>query len=462
MKNIKRLFAVTIILATLLSLASCRWIGGPEDALKAVEERMESLDSYEADMEGLLVYYVRGCRVETTLTGKTIEAETQSEQPYFYQLTETKTKCKELSVNESTSQMEAYYQGNYFISSREGDGRVQKLYSAATVDQVVSYFDLRGNRADFSLMVSCGEKTYQKNDDGTSTLILKGYDEKTLNKLLGMDEGVAELLNADRLDLELTMVIDRAFRLSHLTMKLLLIHEDPEKPVEKDKIPEMTITITFGKFNEATIVTDGLNVEDYKQVDDALQPVSLVQNIKSYADSAEGHFTIKSVQNVTVAGQITKSVETNDVVFGMRDGSYFYDIEADISGKIMTISYANGKQTTIFNSEKTEADLKEADAKKGILNLMLLTIQDAKYATDVVQKEGNSYRITYSDLPKSMEGYFGEGGIFSGGKQTVTVNYSETGAFEGYSAVLDINGYVQTKNGAYQTNIRIEYEITIL
>lgn len=463
MKNHKRLLAATLLVTVLLSLVSCRVVSGPEDALEAVDKKMSSLDSYEADMEGLFVYYVRGCRVETTLTGKTIEAETQSEQPYIYQLTETKTKCKELSINESASQMEAYYQGNYFISNEEGDDS-QKLYSAATVEQVTAYFERKGGSTDFSLMASCSEKTYQKNDDGTRTLTLKGFDEKTLNKLVGVGEGLAELLNVDRLDLELTMVIDRAFRLSRLTMKLLLIHEDPEKPVEKDKIPELTITFTFGKFNEAAMVTDGLDANDYKQVDDVFQPGRLTATVDDYLDSAQGSFTWKSEQKVQVAGQTTTTEETDDVKFGVRDDGYFYEVYAmtNTSNSTVKVTYANGKQTILNSGKETEKAQTEADAKSFIGNLIKGTLQDSKYATNVVKLEGDSYRIYYKDLPTATYDslYASAGGQCSRANQTITVIYSDAGKLVSIKSVVETAGTIRSGNSNHQVAVDFTYEIT--
>ena len=463
MKNIKRLFAVTLLLAILLSSVSCRmFIRDAEAALEAVEEEMDALKSYEATVEGSFVYYVSDKKVESTITGKNIEVGANTDQFYLYQRLDTKTKCKALSIDQSLSTVEAYYQGNYFISNKEDDGHAQKLYSPATVDQVLEHLKRKGGVDDFTLLTSGTEKNYQKNDDRTKTLTIKGYDQEALKKLLGLDDATLEALNADRLDLEMTMKIDRSFRLSQLTMNLLLINEDPEKTSE-DKQAKFTMTYTFTKYDEAEMVTEGLNVEDYKQVDNVFQPERLKKTVEDYLAAAEGRFTWKSEQKVMVMGQTSNNRETDEVTFGIRDGGYFYEVDASTASTSLKLTYANGKQTVINAGKETEKDQTEAQAKSFINNLIKGALSDSKNVTNVVKRENDSYAIYYNELPTSLYDavYASMGGRCKTAKQTVTVVYSETGSLVSIKSVIETTGSIISGNSIFQMTVNMEYEVTI-
>ncbi|MBR5616171.1 MAG: hypothetical protein IKW66_05060, partial [Clostridia bacterium] len=138
MKKKTLFLLVCISIVLLLTLVSCGEPKSAEALYEKVDQVMNSLNSYEMDMDMKMTFYVSGYKVTGESRGHAVEYGLQGDEYYFYQEVDTKVTCKELSIAENQKNVETYSGGNYFICNESG-GASQKLYSALTSQQAMEY-----------------------------------------------------------------------------------------------------------------------------------------------------------------------------------------------------------------------------------------------------------------------------------------------------------------------------------
>lgn len=384
----KKFFVLLIaVLLCALALTSC---GDPKtttELMDKIDEKMESLKSYQSDVTANLSTDIYGYHCVAGFTGKQITIYGASDKFYYYTVMEGTTEMKDTEKNEvvesvKSKEIEAFHEGKMFVSSEQGDS-VQKLYSPLTKDEYIAYLEKQESTLDIDYE-ACVNKSFTKNEDKTWTLTYSGYTKKAI-------ENVVETFNANELfeeeivDMEITIHANADFTVKNMELKMIFENESTTST--------FSMTAEYSKYNEATPIVDTLDVSQYKKVADCRLLTDLTDMIEDLEELENGSFVLDLTQTLSTSSSKSTYTERDTVTYGKKDGKYFYDAKASADNAKYDISYANGKQTVTVSGQTQTVDQSEKEAKAFINGL----INSAKYSPDkiinITQKEDGVYTI---------------------------------------------------------------------
>jgi hypothetical protein len=338
----KKFFVLLIaVLLCALALTSC---GDPEtttELMNKIDEKMESLKSYQSDVTANISTDIYGYHCVAGYTGKQITIYGASDKFYYYTVMEGTTEMKDTEKNEVVEsvkfkEIDAFHEGNMFVSSEQGDA-VQKLYSPLTKDEYIAYLEKQESTLDIDYE-ACVNKSFTKNEDKTWTLTYSGYTKKAI-------AGVIEAFNADELfeeeivDMEITIHANADFTVKNMELKMIFENESTTST--------FSMTAEYSKYNEATPIVDTLDVSQYKKVADCRLLTDLTDMIEDLEELENGSFVLDLTQTLSTSSSKSTYTERDTVTYGKKDGKYFYDAKASTDNAKYDISYANGKQVII-------------------------------------------------------------------------------------------------------------------
>ena len=123
----KKFFVLLIaVLLCALAFTSC---GDPKTSAELMDEidkKMESLKSYQSDVTANLSTDIYGYHCVAGFTGTQITIYGDSDRFYYYTVMEGTTEMKDTEKNEVVEsvkfkEIEAFHEGNMFVSSEQGD-----------------------------------------------------------------------------------------------------------------------------------------------------------------------------------------------------------------------------------------------------------------------------------------------------------------------------------------------------
>ena len=417
----KKFFVLLIaVLLCALALTSC---GDPKtttELMDKIDEKMESLKSYQSDVTANLSTDIYGYHCVAGFTGKQITIYGASDKFYYYTVMEGTTEMKDTEKNEvvesvKSKEIEAFHEGKMFVSSEQGDS-VQKLYSPLTNDEYIAYLEKQESTLDIDYE-SCVNKSFTKNEDKTWTLTYSGYTKKAIAVVI-------EAFNADELfeeeivDMEITIHANADFTVKNMELKMIFENES--------KTSTFSMTAEYSKYNEATPIVDTLDVSQYTEVADCRLLTDIADMIEDLEEMENGSFVLDLKQTISTSYSKNSYTERDTVTYGKKDGKYFYEAKASADNAKYDISYANGKQTITFSGESETVDQTEKEAKEFINGL----IDSAKYTADKVtnisQKEDGVYTIACEPDESLYQPIFASLGSASGNAtQTITITIQD-------------------------------------
>ena len=425
----RTLFLLACILFMLLTLVSCGEPKSAEALYAKVDKTMSALNSYEMDLDLKMTFYISNYKVSSEGTGHAVEDGLQGGEYYFYQETNTKIESKGLSLDENQKNVEAYYNGNYFMLNESGKAS-QKLYSPLTVEEVMDY------RADndmdaLDVMNDCTDQSFAKKEDGTWELTCSGYTKSaiaTLEEGMGLDH---DMFDAEIMDMKMTLTADEEYRATRIKMEL--VFED------KKNAPTGSITIDFSKYDAAVRLTDQLNTEDYPKVEDVRLLKQVEDMLQERSESESGSFTLALTQSVrsSASSHSTTAKETDKVTFGEDESGYFYDIDATVDNVKYDISYKDGTQTVKTSSKTQNNAQTEKEARAYIVSLINSAGYDGSVVSKIEKRGGGVYRFTCNPATETYEAYYANmGGKYTSVTQTITVTIEEDRIVKIQSAIM--------------------------
>ncbi len=444
----KVLFWLGVCALLVMTMVSCGR-GEPQNAqalYDRIDEQMDALDSFRIDMTVNMTLFVDGNEIKGDIQGYMVENKDVEGTYYYCQDATSKITSEKLSLNESISNFEAYYNGNYFISNGEQNKPTQKLYSAMTEEEFLAY------RADndtdtFDFIRDCAEKSFQKREDGTWELICSGYKKAAIEDMsdsMGLGE---EMLSSEIMDMTVSILADRQYRATKITLDFVF--------EESKNTPSISYVMDFSQYNEAEPVQlDYLNVKKFEQVDDIRLLRDVEKMLEERAESESGELTLNIVQILKDSSgkHLSNYTEVNDVSFGEGDEGYFYDIVADVNEDRYNISYQNGIQTVDDGREPQENRQSEQEARDFIGTLINNTGYDASTVTDIEDQGDGVYKLTCGNLQKDVyEAYFKNmGGSVRLIEQIMTVTVKDGKLCE-ISSSVEAEGLIPSYGTVYMT-----------
>ncbi len=453
----RTVFLLTAICLTAI-LASCHWIDriqAPTDAASAwkrIDQTMGALSSYEESSVMSIVFYQGGEKVESLMNTVAVVFSDPSDAYYYYAKMEGTIESKGLDYKEKMTRVEAYHNGTAFIAN-EASGTLLKLCSPMTAEDYEEYLNSSSVMHDIDMM-DCTNADLVKNADNTYTITLSGYTKKTVAAFMKGTDFDKGLFDHDILDMEITLKADSQFRAAELNLTLIFDVEETElaKPI-------LTMTSTFGKYNEAAIITDGLDPASYTEIDDIRILDRVTDGIEAHCDATNGSFTLKLKQCVTVADQNNIYEETDHTTYGKKNGDYFYDIKADTSSGTITIHYQNGIQTVTQDGQSQTASQSEDDARAYIEYLVNTANYDSTGVAAVEKISEGVYQFqleasnsaTYEQIFASMNA------TLTDADQTITVTFADD-VITSIKSSVTCKGTLKQNNSSYPVTFTIESE----
>ena len=418
----KKIFVLLIaVFLCALAFTSC---GDPKtsaELMDKIDEKMESLKSYQADVTAnLSAQLFFGYHCTAGFTGTQITIDGDSDGFYYYNMMEGTTKIEDAEKNDlvetvKSKELEAFHEGKMFVSSEQGDS-VQKLYSPLTKDEYIAYLEKQEDALDIDFE-ACVNKNFTKNEDKTWTLTYSGYTKKAV-------AAIVEAFNADELfeeeiaDMEITIHANADFTVKDMEFKMIFANESTTST--------FTMKAEYSKYNEATPIVDTLDVSQYTEVADCRLLTDIADMIEDLQEMENGSFALNLKQTISTSSAENSYTEKDTVTYGKKDGKYFYDVKAFANNEKYDISYANGKQTVTASGVNETLDQTEEEAREFINGL----IDSAKYTADkiakITQKEDGVYTITCKPDESLYQPVFASLGSSSdNATQTITITIQD-------------------------------------
>ena len=453
---------IALFVSILFILPSCKpSTEGPEkitDAAtlwKKINEKMSSLDSYEATAEIQMVFDIGGYAVNSNATEKRIESGRQTDSPYFYSDASYSVSCKDLGIDEQLSELSAYYNGNAFMSTKAKDVE-QKLYSAMTAKEYQDYILEKTTLSDTGDILNASNVTFEQTENEAWTICCSNYSDEVLQKYINEFDTEEMSLGENISDMELSVSADKDFRATLLSIKFVFDTEADEKIQKK-----LEATITYQKYNEATPITETLSTEDFKQVADIRVIDTVEKSITDIQNAQQAKCTLNLKQSFTLRGETSTYEEKDIITYGGKGDSYYYKIQATSQGSTFSMNYKNGSETVSQGSTTTSKNKTPEEAKEFIDSL----INSAKYSknsVENVEKIGDGiYKLEcrvidatpYKNVFDSIRGEY------TGATQTITVTIEE-GKVVKVESIVEAKGTYQYQNAIYRTTLIVETSCT--
>ena len=469
MKKFRSVLSMLLVFAMILSFSSCMKIEGDdsdtteapareytaEELFVLIDEKMNAYDSYETALEMSINTTTNGINVKSNATGTVISRGLKTGNWEFYTTMETVVTSPALASSQRVNSIEAYVGGNYYISNRGtvGEKVEQKFYSPMSVEDAKSKYD--ETDVDMSDFNECVNKEIKTNEDGTYELTMSGYTANAINKIideLGLDMDAISHTASDMI-----FVIKADSDLNATEIEIEIVYDKNSAP---GAVPEISMKMSFSKFDAAEIDTSAINPEKYTLVDDIRILEDVADLIGDLKAKESGSFTLDISQTLKFMGDTQQSVETDNVTFGTNDKGYFYDIDADMNGTKYDISYSQGVQTVAVSGESQQVAQTEAEARAFVESLIDSAQYNSLYITDIKKLADNKYSFTCE--PKSTYQAVIEqmGATFRSVTQTIVVTI-ENGAITAIESEAKATGAVTSGNSTYQLTFTVVSNLKI-
>lgn len=423
-----------------------------EEFLETVEEKMETLVSHKEEMSTRLKYYIRGYEVQATGTGLYIEIDTEDEY-YYYQSMSMEGGSEELSLDIDVTTINAYNDGKAFLYNVGGDVD-QRFCSDMTKKKFIGYLDdITEISEDDIDLIDCTKKELVENEDGTWTVMLSGYTKRTMNKLFGQN-GLDEIsFGVDIVDMEIVINVNSDLLITEQTFTAIFA-----EPEIASMVHEYVLSVEYSEYNEATPVTENLDVSDYDEIGDVSLLVNIEKMIEERQEDESGRFSISIDQEFEKPALSSALVwkELYSVDYGTNDGKYVYNMDGSINDTDVTVEYCDGtKKTTRLKIVQTVPQ-SELEARQYINGLINYAGYDRQNVVSITEISNGVYEIVMKpQAGKYQQLYANNNGTYKSATETMTVTIKD-------DKITKIEFEVKARGEYTYNNISSDMPMTII
>ena len=433
-KNFRKLFALLFSLLLIVGLSACQKDSEPEytpesaAALWAkVDKAMNTLQSMEMTTKTKVIFFSGGYQFELNGTAYVLSTKDNHYTESINVIT-----ADELSMEQTTKVVEAYYDGTVYIYNSDGIYE-QKLCTPMSHEE---YDQEHGAElTDEIEMADCTKAEFSKGEGGTWKLHFSGYTKKTIDKVLEMLNITDGLLGASVSDMEVNMVANKDFYVQTLEIRFSFT------PAAGLAAPQFTVTAEYSGYNTATFDPAKLHTEEYVPVDDVRVIESLALAIQERQSATNGKFTLDISTSYTRQGVTQTSAETDIVSYGRKNGAYIYGITAQMDGQDFALQYQNGEQTVTAGGQTHTASQTEQEAIAFIDGLINSAGYNANAVSGVQKLEDGVYVLSCAqlDLTEYAQELIGSMIELTSGSQQITVTFQD-GKLLKIASTITLNG----------------------
>ena len=417
-KNIRLTFALLFSVWMIFCLSACRPDSEPayepESALalwEKVDQTMNTLESMELSTTTKVVFYNGGYRFELNGTANVL-----STKDAHYTESTNVVSCAELSMEQTTRTVEAYYDGKVYIANIN-DTYTQKLCSEMTHEE---YDQIQGGElTDEIELTDCTNAEFSRGEGETWNLTFSGYTKMTIDKVLETLMLTDDMLGAPIGDMEVRLIANSDFYVQKMEIVFTFTTE------EGQRVPEFMVTAEYSGYHTAVFDAGKLKTEEYTIVEDVRLMETIAAALKARQEALVGKFTLDIATTYEYAGTTQISAETDAVTYGRKNGAYTYLITAVMDGQNYVIQYQSGQQSVTAGDQTHTAAQTDAEARSFISSLIDSARFNVKAVTDIQKVEDGQYTLTCAqlDLLEYTEALAGNNVQLTSGTQQITVTF---------------------------------------
>ncbi|MBE6696665.1 MAG: hypothetical protein E7587_09485 [Ruminococcaceae bacterium] len=455
-------FSLLILMLASLSLSSCTFLptaqqnnpqpGTQPEELSATEvmdsiiEKMDRVNSYEAEGEQEIIIYANSKKMTIDASSQTIVV--QEADSYFYNYGTMTMTYDGIKIDAES--IEAFDGENYFYSYTY-DGKRSAFYSELSSAEFDSFYELTSENK--SVLNGYKQISHVKTADGRYIVTLEKYDKRTVdvaNSLLGLpaEDGGGRIS-----DIKVSIEADADFYIDYVTVEYIFTD---------DSFSGKEVT-SYKKYGTAQKNWGNLDKVDYKEVSDARALQLYINLLIDRQLVQNGEFSFFTAQAVTVAGNRTTQRETDRINYGFDDDGYYFDVDANVNGQEINVSY-KGVTYQINGNVQNDTDYTDDTARtfiNGLIDPFGFTSADA---TDITTYQQSSKTIKYSIVLDSVNGkladeiraiYSNAGAVYSNADIVFSFTVRENEII--YTAYkIQSTGFVIQGNQKYDMTLNIE------
>jgi len=356
----------------------------PENAnelWKLIDDTMAGLDSYDVSNKGEMVYYYYGLKMKGTIEGRSVIADFSSNSPYLYDYSATTVSCESENFEIKQNSLRIYDDGKMYLRSEEDGVVKQNIFSKMSKEDFLVYKKEKFDD-DFDYL-DCKNAEYQKNADGTWTVLFSGYTKKSIDYLMKEMDMDKDDYGFDISDIKIRVDANKDYCATSLRIEFELNVVEGEK-----EIPSYVFLSEYSEFNSARKMAFG--TKDFSEVYDVRFLDTFSEKLEELYNNERGMFVLDVNNQIKVNG-ITKleEIEKDIVKYGKYDGKYYYNIIAETAEGDVKINYNAGVQTVTVGDQKETLNLSDKDAKlfiNGLIDVM-------SYDPDIVWHISNNKEL---------------------------------------------------------------------
>ena len=300
--------------------------------------------------------------------------------------------CEELSLEQTTQIVEAYYNGKMYTAIHDGVYN-QKLCSNLSHEQ---YDQIQMETPTDEIdILDCTNAEFTREADDSWKLQFSGYTKKAIDKMIETSGIGEDVLGAPVVDMDVSLSADANFRVQQMVISFSFATKTG------DTQPQLTITAVYSGYQAAVFDETKLKPEEYTQVEDVRILNAVKEAIAQRQNATAGKFTLSINNSYETKGQTSSSVETDSVTYGRKNGAYYYSITSLVDGKAFEILYQNEEQSVTTDGQSHTAAQSEEEAKLFIDGLINTAKFTSNSVTDIRKLEEGTYVLTSSSLDAS-------------------------------------------------------------
>ncbi len=440
MKKTSLLLCIALLFSC-LAFTSCAKIETAEQLMKKIDSTMNKLDFYEVKMDMDMTFYLQKKEFKSTAEGRILLSNEKSKDFIYYYETKVKTSSKYPDVSTEVENILAFQDGNMFMANKTDDVD-QKVRSAISQKDFITFLEEQ-NDSQFDVL-DCENKEILQNEDKSWKLTCSGYSSENAIKLLG-ESFDSETLGVPIKDMELTMNVDKKFRMDDMSIRFVFETENQKN------VPAIQVTFECVNYDDSELEDDLIDKTKYTEVPDVRDYYKIEKLLEDANNKAEGSFILELEQNASIGTSKNRAYERDTVSYGTKDEKFYYSILARANDTEYEIKYENGVQTlqNIKNAEMTDLEA------KALIRSLINSAGFDKTMVSNIEKTDNGYVVTINDPDISEFGLSNYKIVSQTQTLTITYTLTEDGELKSITSKLEVKGELQ-----WQYGTRSDMEIT--
>ena len=401
----KKVLVVLVIAVAMLSLASCDVVKdlyesvippmNADDLVARIDDSMDELDSYKAEMSGTMKIYVSGIEMISELSGVSIEIQGNSADYYYYDYSKVITKVKSLGYEEVSEEITAYNNGKAYVMT-SGSEYDYAFFSVTEKERFIS--TLLSDSKEIDSFFTPENKTFAKNDDGSWALEFSKFSKDEVDKF-SSSVGIDDIAGISVKDLNVKIKASAEYLVSEISIEFVF---NTEASISR-YAPELVLVMKYGDFNSAS--KEVIKENEYKSVGDVAVLKQLSKKLDEVSRNDDGCLYLSIKQTVVPGSSSNNFTEIDKIKYGTEDGKFHFEIDSTIKNnksdkqfnQDCTITYRDGEMLVNPVLGQSQSYPKsEQEAKNYIKSLINPTNYDIKYVTEVNKISDDVYIIILS------------------------------------------------------------------